>query len=318
MKKFFLKILIFGGLNISVIGFFLLLSASEAWRLPIAELTQSKEYIYEDFGPGEIIPYIKRVQEKNSYTKLIIGDSVCNQIFERYYGMDDDYCICGTNQAITIAGQYILAEEFIKNHEDATDIYLVVIMDSLTSGYNAQFGYQYAVMPFVETDTIGALDEDTRKDISGMYGGIFCRKEMVEVIHKSPLCMKLYLNALAQKDELFPSKQQGLISDLAYQYLEKLKALCDKEGIQLHLVPGPHADSEDQHSRAEQVRSKAEEKGDPLGIGEYLDQIIYYPEELFKDRVHFDEDKLEADFFEKLVQNILPGVVFGKENGNGT
>lgn len=307
MKKLFMKLIIFGGLNFCVILLFLLISASEKFRMPITELTQSKEYVYENFGANEIIPYIERVQEKNSYTKLIIGDSVCNQIFERYYGEDDEYCICGTNQAVTIAGQYILAEEFVKSHENITDIYLIVIMDSLTSGYNAQFGYQYAVMPFVETDTIDALDEDTQKEIAGMYGRIFCKKEVVEIIHKSPLCMKLYLNALAQKDQTFPRKQQGIISDLTYQYLAKLKELCDKEGIRFHLIPGPHADSDDQHIRVEQVRREAEEKGDLHGIGEYLDQITFYPEGIFRDRVHFDEDKLEDNFFDDLSRSLLTG-----------
>lgn len=305
MKKLFYKLLLFASINICIIVCFLIVSASEEWRMPIAELTQSKEYIYENFGPNEIIPYIERVQEKNSFTKLIIGDSVCNQIFERYYGTNDDYCFCGTNQAITIAGQYILAEEFVKNHENVTDIYLIIIMDSLASGYNAKLGYQYAVMPFVETDTICALDEDTRREIASMYGGIFCKKEVVEVIHKSPLCMKLYLNTLAEKNRIFPLEQQGIISDLTYQYLVKLKSLCDEKGIRFHLIAGPHADSEEQHIRAEQVLGEAKRKGELIGVEEYLDQITYYPETIFRDRVHFDEDQLEESFFDDLAQSLL-------------
>lgn len=306
MKKFFLKILIFGVLYIGVIGVFLLLSADERLKIPIAELTRSNEYVYEKFGPDEIVPYIERVQEQNGYTKLILGDSVCNQIFERYYGMDDSYCICGTNQAVSIAGQYILAKEFVKSHESVTDIYLVIIMDSLATTYNAQLGYQYAVMPFVETGTIGNLDQDTRKEISNMYGGIFCTKFIVEVIHRSPLCKKLYLNLLTKKNEMFPRKAQGIVSDVTYHYLEKLKELCEKEGIQFHLIPGPHADSEDQRTRAEWVYDEVEEKGDNLGLKTYLDQITYYPEELFRDRVHFDENKVDGDFFKELAKQLLP------------
>ncbi len=305
MKKFFLKLFLFGVLYMSIAGTFLVASANEKLGMPIAELTHSKEYIYEDFGPNEIMPYIARVQEKNQYTKLVLGDSVCNQIFERYHGTDSDLCICGTNQAVSMAGQYILAKEFVDNHENVTDIYLIIIMDSLASGFNAQLGYQYAVMPFVETDTIGALDEETRDEISHMYGGFFSKKKTVEIIHKSPLCMKLYLNALAKKDQMFPQKQQGLISDLSYRYLIKLQDLCDKEGIRFHLTPGPHADSENQHVRAEQVRREVEERGDQLDLETYFDQIIYYPEALFKDRVHFDEDQLKEVFFDELAKDLL-------------
>lgn len=308
MKKFFLKILIFGVLYICIVGFFVLLSADERWKFSIAELTKSNEYIYENFGSNEIIPYIRRVQEKNEYTKLILGDSVCNQVFERYYGKNDVYCICGTNQAVSIAGQYLLAKEFVENHENVTDIYLVIIMDSLTTTYNAQFGYQYAVMPFVETGTIGNLDQDTRKEISNMYGSIFCQKSVVKMIHESPLCMKLYLNLLAKKNEAFPRKAQGLISDLSYRYLGKIQELCEERGIQFHLIPGPHADSEDQRTRAGQVYSEAEEKGDTLGIREYVGQIVYYPEELFRDRVHFDGEKVGDIFFQDLAKSLVPGI----------
>lgn len=308
MRKFWGKLLIFGIVYVSIIGGFMLMSASDRWRAPIAELTRSKEYTYENFGPNEIIPYIERVQEKNGYTKLILGDSVCKQVFERFHDVNDDCCICGTNQAVSIAGQYILAKEFVENHADVTDIYLVIIMDSLTTTFNAQLGYQYSVMPFVETDTIINLDQDTQKEISDMYGAIFCKKPIVEFIHRSPLGMKLYLNLLSKKSELFPGKEQGLVSDISYYYLNKIKILCEKEGIQFHLLPGPHADSEDQHWRAEQVSREVEEEGDSLGLKEYLDRIEYFPETLFRDRVHFDGNKVNDDFYKELATSLVPSI----------
>lgn len=308
MKKFWKKLFLFAVIYMGIMGVFLLLSADEKLRLPIAELTNSNEYTYEEFGPNEIIPYIERVQEQNGYTKLVLGDSVCNQIFERYYDLNDEYCICGTNQAVSIAGQYILAEEFVKNHKDVTDIYLVIIMDSLATDYNAQLGYQYAVMPFVETDTIKNLDENTKKEISNMYGGFFCLKPVVEIVHKSPLCMKMYLNSLDKKDQMIPRKSSGLISDVSYQYLKKLKDLCDSEGIHFHLIPGPHADNSSQHQREEQMRSELETCGVYQELENYLDQIPYYPEDLFRDRIHFDESILEDDFFNELANTLLPEI----------
>ena len=40
----------------------------------------------------------------------------------------------------------------------------------------------------------------------------------------------------------------------------------------------------------------------------YFDSITYYPEELFRDRVHFDEKKLSDDFFKELAKSILPEI----------
>ncbi len=308
MKKFIAKLSILGGLYLGMVCLFLVMSAQENWSTPIEVLTKSEEFAYGNFGAREIVPYIERVQEKNDYTKLVIGDSVCNQIFNRYYEQNDIYCICGSNQAISLAGQYILAEEFVQNHEEVTDIYLVIIMDSLTTDFGAQLGYQYAVMPFVETDTIDNLDADTRREMYDMYGWFFCQKPIVELIDKSPLNTKLYLNFMYKKEKVFPHKREGLISGVAYRHLEKMHSLCEEKGINLHLTPGPHADLKEQHKMEEVMRRELAANGDPLGMKAYFDSITYYPEELFRDRVHFDEKKLSDDFFKELAKSILPEI----------
>lgn len=308
MKKLYLKVVVFVGLYLAVVLAFLVLSAHEKWSMLIADVTLSKGYAYEDFGTAEIVPYIRRVQEQGNHTKLVIGDSVCNQIFERYYDINDVYCISGSNQAISLAGQYILVEEFIKSHKQITDIYLFLVMGSLATDYGFQLGYQYAVMPFVETETIDNLDRDTLAKIATIYGEIFCKKEIVEMIDSSPLNMKLYLNFLVEKQKFFPGESGALISDETYKYLEKIYLLCEENGIALHFVPGPHADSEKQHKLESKIREVLEISGDKLGLIDYLDQIVYYPEWMFRDGTHFDEKKLDDDFFQKLALTYIPNI----------
>ncbi len=308
MKKFLIKLSVFGAIYLVIVCTFFLLSAQDKWSMAIADITKSGEYAYEDFGANEIMPYIERVQEQNTYSKLIIGDSVCHQIFERYYEMNDIYCISGTNQAISIAGQYILAKEFVKSHEDITDIYLVVTMGSLATDFGTKLGYQYAVMPFVKTDTIDNLSENTRKRIADVYGGFFCQKPLVEMNYKSPLCMKMYLNMLVEKEKKFPNKSDGLISQPTYEYLEKLSLLCEEEGITLHLIPPPHADTEGRHEIEKKLRNRLEIEGDKIGLEAYLDKVFYYPEGMFHDGIHFDEKELEDTFFPELAKELVPEI----------
>lgn len=291
-------------------GAFLVLSAQENLRMEIADLTGSGDYAYEDFGAKEIVPFVERVQEQNDCRKLIIGDSVCNQIFERYCEMNDVYCICGSNQAISLSGQYILAKEFIKNHENVTDIYLILTMGSLGTDYGAQLGYQYAVMPFVLTDTIGNLDDETRDLMAKRYGRIFCQKPIVKLIDQSPLNMKLYLNMLTKKDEMFPVETDDVISEVSYKYLHELQTLCESEGVNFHLIPGPHADSDARHNLEQQLREETMANGDSdiPGLKIYLDQIVYYPEEIFRDGIHFDEKIVDDSFFVELAQRLIPDV----------
>jgi len=76
MRKFYIKILAFVVLYLSIVCSFLVLSAQEKWRGLIEVATKSEDYVLEGYGTSEIIPFIERVQEQNDYTKLVIGDSV--------------------------------------------------------------------------------------------------------------------------------------------------------------------------------------------------------------------------------------------------
>lgn len=304
MRTFLRKLAVFLLLAFLNIVGFLILSSTEMWRMPIAKLTKSSEYAEGNVGAREIIPYIEKVQRKDASTKLIIGDSVCNQVLNRFQEGNEEFCICGTNRAITLAGQYILAEEFVKTHENVTDIYLVIILDSLTTGFDRQFGYQYVVMPFTETNTIDNLMSSTQSQLRKIYGPLFCWKPVVEVIETSPLNRKLFLNFLTYKEQFFPVRSDTIVSDISYQYMGKLYRLCEENNIHLHLIPGPHANTEEQHMREERIERELRENGSIKYFGDYFDKIEYYPVELFRDGVHFNEEVIEDDFFEKIVSNM--------------
>lgn len=306
MKRFFYNLF---GLSVLFLAFFicfLLLSAQNNLRMPIAELTDSSDYAYEDFGAKEIIPFVERAQKKSEHSKLIIGDSVCHQIFDRYYDSNNEYCICGSNQAISLSGQYIIAKEFIENHDNVTDVYLVLTMSSLATEYGAQLGYQYAVMPFVLTDTIDNLDETTIKEMYRTYGGFFCQKPIVRLIDQSPLCMKLYLNMLAKEKEWFPTGTGKAISDVSGKYLYEIQMLCEKENVTLHLIAGPHADSENNHKTENRIRDELLVNEKNKVLENYLNQITYYPENLFKDGIHFDKSVVDEVFFDSISQELIP------------
>ncbi len=78
-------------------------------------------------------------------------------MFRRLQKYNEDISIIGSNGAITLAGQYILAEEYLRNHPDATDLYLILLPESLTRTFDTSYGYQYAVMSFAETGTLQLL-----------------------------------------------------------------------------------------------------------------------------------------------------------------
>lgn len=99
-----------------------------------------------------------------------------------------------------------------------------------------------------------------------------------------------------------------MILAASYQYLEKLYLLCEEEGIAFHLIPGPHADTERRYETEKEICDELEAKGDKQGLEKYLDQIVYYPEEIFRDGIHFDEKKVSEAYLRNLAKEILPEI----------
>lgn len=305
MRVFVCKIILFLGIStVPLFGLFIF-SGRDGYRNKVTHITRSEGYdMGDNAGSREIIPYINSMRMNPGYTKLILGDSVCHQIYNRFQDDNDDFCISGTNRAITLAGQYLLAREFVEHHENVTDIYLVVILGGLAADFDTRYGYQYVVMPFTETDTIGYLDESTRERLYRTYGRIFCQKRVVQWIDRSPWNRKWYLNLLAEGK--IPGWSTGkpeadsLISLTAYEYLEKMEQMCEEKGIVFHLIPGPLADEQSLHQEAEQMAAEAERFGKQEQFGDYFSQIHYYPAEWFGDGVHFDEDVVGEAFFREI------------------
>lgn len=311
MSKFIYKTILFLGINgIAFFGLFIF-SGRDGYRERIMRFTRSESYNVGNVGSREIIPYVYEMREKTGHTKLLLGDSVCNQVYNRYREFNRDICVSATNRAITLAGQYLLAREFVENHDTVTDIYLVVVMGSLSADFDFQYGYQYVVMPFVETDMVKYLEDSTQQRLYDRYGKLFCQKRVVEWIDRSPWNRKVYLNLLLEKDKLLPEKkgQDMEISETAYVYLEKLQELCDEKGICFHLLPGPHPDTQSMHQKEKKMRAEIKAKGLEGKYMDYFNQIVYFPENLFGDGVHFDEDAVDEDFFADLAQSgAVPGV----------
>lgn len=297
-KKIIFFVVIFGILCIIADG----MSLYDPWRKVIAKYTDSEEFISVNVGPREIKPYIEKVQTKDHTTKLILGDSVCKQLFEGLQEENGDICIAGSNAALTLAGQYILLHEYVENHTEATDVYLVLLPGSLEASFNTTWGYQYSVMPFVETETISLLDANTLEAMEEVYGELFMKKAVVEWIDKSAINRKLYLNALASQKEGYHQEKRF---EIAEQYIKKMYELCEEKGISLHLYPCPV--SEKNIESTEDFKDAFKSTWLYQQFPDYTDHILYYPEEQSADGVHFAGEFATQECYNEKIKTILEG-----------
>lgn len=302
MRKFYSKITIFLILLALLLGAVDYISMTDPWRKVFAKYTNSEEFISVNVGASEIKPYIEKVRTKDNTTKLIIGDSVCKQMFDGLQQYNEDMCITGSNAAIAMTGQYILAKEYIENHPNATDVYMFLLPGSLRATFDTQWGYQYTVMPFVETDTLKLLDDDTIDAMESVYGAFFMKPLVVELIDKSAVNRKLYLNMLADTKEGYQQKTSYEIGD---QYIKKIYDLCQENGIELHLYPCPVVES--QQASIENMKEQYAETWLYTKFPDYLDKVLFYPDEQARDGVHFGGEYASQEYYDEKIKKIFEG-----------
>lgn len=297
MRIFCKKILCFGILFAVICVGMDFLSLRNPWKEIIAKQTRSEEYISDSVGSDEIKPYIEKVRLRDRTTILILGDSVCNQMFGSLQDLNNDICIAGTNSAITMAGQYILAKEYIENHENASAIYLFLLPGSLEVTFTTTLGYQYTVMPFVETNTLSILDIETITKMQSVYGKTFMKRNVVEIIDQSAVNRKLYLNLLNQYQEDYHQISRYEIAD---QYLKKIYEICDQKGIELYLIPGPVAETQKEYTKQKMQDYAATWMYS--AFPDYAEKILFIPDMELPDGVHFGGEAAVQSHYNDIIK----------------
>lgn len=284
MKKFVCRLIgfiiifgiVFGGLGY--------MSFKESYRNFFSTITNSVKYNNEP--TKEIKPYLDIAGNKgDTYSKLIIGDSVCHQMMNPFQKYNGTYAILGNNAAITMVGQYLLAEKFVENHPGTTDVYL--ILRSFPGGGFSMTGwtYQYLVIPFVLDGRIGEVDKNTIEKLKEIYGDVYLEHTVIEKLDQSAPLKKIYLNSL--EDIYCDDVAIGI------QYLEKLELLCEERNITLHLLHAPVSDNiqEDISTEKKKVFSYDCSESVRCLLQKFYGSITYYPATEFRDGIHFTKEK---------------------------
>lgn len=292
MRKLYAKGILIGFATALLCGLVLMLSAKDPYRGVITKLTGSESYQDKLNASHEVETYIEKAIANKESTKLIIGDSVCNSLFGDLADLNPDYSILCCNKGITMAGQYILAKDYLDTHENVTDVYLIVISNSMITGFDTDFGYQYAVMPFVKTDKIKYLDDETIEEMKNLYLSPFVSKKMVYFVEESPLMKKLYLNILKQ---FKPTKLTLSYPDVTTRYILKIQKLCEERDVTMHFISPPLADTPQRREVESTLQAEYEASALYEYFPNYYEGYLYYPAEWFADGIHPSVDRSQKN-----------------------
>ena len=281
-KNFLIQAVKFIGLVALLLLVVIILSEIPLTKSAVARLTNTIDYI-ENASMTEMQPFIEKVSEKDEKTKLIIGDSVCSRLFLPFEELNPDYCIAGTNRGLGAPGQYIMMKLFLDSHPNATEVDLVLTTNSMITGYENLYGYQYSTQPFLENDCLDMLDEETRRDMRKAYGFFVTNKTMVRIVDGSPILKKAYLNLLNRYNAIYVLPA---VPDVVEKYIMKMKKECDKKGIAFHLVSAPISDTEGRKELEETIAASYRETDLQIYFPNYYDNLFYYSPEHFPDGIH--------------------------------
>lgn len=297
MRKLVFKTMVLTAFTLLMLVVLCLFSANPLLSDKVNLITDSGGYA--NWGSGEVNAYLSIVREENQKNQLVIGDSVGAQLFTD--ALSEDYCVAANNQAMTMAGQYILVKEYLDSHPCATDVYLAITASTFGVDLNTSWGYQYVVMPHIKAGTIALLDENTIHEMEKQYGAFFMKKQVVELIEPSGLNRKIYLNALKL---IRGEDEKKILSPLFEQYFLKIQELCEEREIVFHLVACPLKDIDENYELLENLQEACFESEIWQYVKEYFSHVDFYDKELFKDDMHFRDEYLTDDNRNSIVEGM--------------
>ncbi|MCL2598127.1 MAG: hypothetical protein FWD66_10870, partial [Paludibacter sp.] len=204
MKKFVIRIAIF----------FLIITI--IYVLCEWNILFSGKYIQRlDLGAKIVYHSIEKSKTKKKVKKLLIGDSVAEQLYNNYDYNDSIYSLA-CNQAITVAGHYFLMNNFINANKDELPEEVIFICAPLPLSNNLdKYTFPYLLKPFYNKEYKPLMDEYLMKRIKTIPLYFISQFPLIRTSDYTParFCFP--------KEEKF----DGIFSPLTKDYLKKIVQL---------------------------------------------------------------------------------------------
>jgi len=196
----------------------------------------AKLYVWDDkdlIGGETYLSIQKALQAPANVRTLVLGGSTGNQLLPNTEFNDATYSLC-CNQAISLAGQYILLNEFLVNHPDPAQLEVILLLrpSSLRNDLDQRFTYNYFLKPFDRPEYQRHLSPHAQAQLS-----------------KVPLRSLVQL-PFVRRSRWSPSLQHHhqphrfRISKLSAEYLRKMHTLCTLNNVRSFKVRATYLSSE--------------------------------------------------------------------------
>ena len=238
---------------------------------------------FATFNGKEVFRSIDLSKKKSGKGLLILGDSVCQQLYPSQQEYPDAVSLA-CNQAVTMAGQFFLMRNYLEANADALPKQVVFICTPLCLQNDVdRYAFQYFLKPF--------YTKEYRPYFNEM---LMDRVRMIPHYRASRLPFIRVSNfAFAYEEE--PEASYSLISSLSQSYLRQMDSLATSKGVSFSLVCAPVRESE--RDAVEIACEGAAERNEltPALLVPYRNGIVSYPDSLFRDERHFRKECIPDD-----------------------
>lgn len=241
---------------------------------------------YEQTVNGsEIYVSLHKSVIKKKVKVLLIGDSVGEQLYDNRTYNDEVYSLT-TNQAISMAGYYILLKKFTDTNYDQLpqEVILILHPETFTNNLDQKFTFHYFLKPFYKQENRALLTQNCIKQIKKIPFNSFSQLPFIVSTNWAP--------------DYQPPKDTSyrLISPISNEYLVKMSALCAKKHIVFRLYSPPvKASSRNQIARYAAGQGECIKCDLSTEFKSYFDNIEYLADTLFQDQIHFKKQYIPVD-----------------------
>jgi hypothetical protein len=275
MKHFVLKTFIF------------VLIAIGIFHVKSFYLLQKDRYTKKVLG-SEVYLSIDKSKKKNPAKKVLLGDSVGKQLFDNTENNDTINSLA-CNQAIGLAGQYILLHNYIAAGNQIDTAYVFFTPFTFKNNLDQIFTYNYFVKPFYRDEYEALITPTVKKQIE---------KIPLTGIASYPAVLTSNWSPDFKSPKTFP---YTMISPVSAEYLHKMEDLSNEHHFKLVLVAAPTNFKKkaevDALDRQEIIDNNLQEvfKG-------FFESIIYLDESYFVDGTHLKRPQDFKDRYKNIVR----------------
>jgi hypothetical protein len=218
-----------------------------------------------DVAGTEVYEVLAASKAKLKKKKLVIGDSVAKQVLDSLAN-DSAIVSLASNQAISMAGQYMIAVQALAANPSVDTLVLIYHPFSFQNNLASPLSFHYFVKPFYTEENMPLFSKLVKHQVEAIPFYYLARYRPVLTSNWSPSFEGV-------------SDEKRLFSSISSEYVLQLQQLCTQKGVVLQIISPPI----NEVFKAQVMASRTQFKG----IHGYIDSWYFYASANFlSDQIH--------------------------------